>query len=305
MAKVKRTLNYRRCQFADERPAPTLETYIRQAIEVLPLVENRTFQLSTKTFESNECSSHDVNGIYLHLNGYTPDAETALTSKNKNVEASEMDTDQAKDGYDFVEGDMNIRIRGNHVVFCSTYVHESYMTRYFRTLLHEGLEDHNRPCSLRLDKIAKVEQVRLIKEQGVREVVLNASLYEASVRELDNAGTRLGLVKALIQSDANLQECQEEESISASISFKKGRKGGLEITQNRLQQMATNLLDEDEGGGWTIVTNNNQTIRSGEIVVRGFYNFEPFGNTIEFIEAKNALNDFLNELDASGVLDNN
>ncbi|WP_272700892.1 hypothetical protein [Desulfovibrio sp. Fe33] len=305
MTKIRRTLNYRRCQFADNGPAPTLESYLRRAIQSLPLVENRSFQLSAKTFESNEWDSHKQDGIYLHLNGYTPDATTALTSKNKNVALSEMDTDQAKDGFDFVEGDMNLRVRGNHLVFCSTHIHESYITRYLRTLFKEGLEDHDRACSLQLDKIAKVEQIRMIKEQGVKEIIINASIYEASMREIENADTRIGFFKALIETNQNLQDCQEEESISASITLKKGRKRDMEITQRRLQQIAEDILDEDEDGGWTIVTLNNQIIRSGEIIVRDFFNFEPYGNTILFREAKAALNTFLNELDAAGVLDNN
>lgn len=303
--KAHRTLNYRRCQFLEHDPTkPTLQSYAHEALKRLSAIKDRSLDTATRTLEVDDWLPHNTDGLYLHLTGYTPDAKTALTSKDKSGQRNRMDTDKAKDGYDFVEGDSNILIRGNHLVFCSTVLHETTIAKYLKALFAASLDEADHAIAFSLEKIAKVSQVQMIKDQGIKRIILDSSIYEASMREMD-ASTRWNLLGSMVKSNPTLAECQQDESLSARLVLSKGKKD-MPITQQRLTKIGQSIIEEDEGeGGWTIVTKYDQTIRSGEIMIKESRAFEPYGNTIFQADARTELLAFMNELDAQGILDNN
>ncbi len=64
----------------------------------------------------------------------------------------------------------------------------------------------------------------------------------------DDESCKIGFFKALMSRNRSLQEIQDEESLSARIVLSKGRKS-MELTQSRLKDIATDLIEEDGGDG--------------------------------------------------------
>ena len=302
--KIKKTLNYRRCMFNDQRFHPTLTNYLKKALLDLNTIESRSFPVGPKVLELRNWSEEAGNRLSFHIAGYTPGAQTTIAKRSPDAEQADVDTTDAPENHDFVEGDIHLHIYNNHLVFCGTNIHESYISKYLRKLLSVAFPDDNRAPSIALEKIAKVDMVKLIKKQGVKEVILSGALYEASMQAMEERTLIQKMLSATASSDDRLSDITEEESISARIVISKGRRD-LGITQERLVAIGQNLIEEGEDDGWTIVTRHGERLKSNQILIREFRSFEPYGNTVFPDEAKSSLISFMNELDSSGVLENN
>ena len=173
---------YRRATWGNDCKHPTLEKLLRNSHEMYDTVGKRTFKIgSGSEIKCAHYSDDKPEHILLQVVGYVPGQPTSTVSKKPNSKNSKVEAEPAPDGKDYLDGDIFVLVRGNHIILCPSGVRESVADTYFRKILNKS---KNGTESLSLEKIAKTSKAKMIKEEGVKEIRLGASLYEASVEEL-------------------------------------------------------------------------------------------------------------------------
>jgi len=211
-----------------------------------------------------------------------------------------------------LEGDIFFIVSGNHIVLCPSGARESVALSYINHSLRKaGLQRLLTRFSI--EPVAKVDKVKLLEQEGVKKVSLNASLYEATVDYTERKTTKMNLLNgfaeefiALFAKDSNkdLQEVEEMENLSVKleISFDSRKKGG-ELGRERLGKTAGMLIADDEDQGFTIITGGNKRLTADEIRISNKVRLAPHGNSVFRSGACDALEDYLVDLDESGMLE--
>lgn len=189
---------YRRASWGNAKNHQTLETLLRNAHMTYSTVAKRTFKLGSGA--EIKCANYsDKKGshLLLQLASYVPDQPTSTISKNNKTSSSSIQAEPAPNGKDYLDGDVFVLVNDNHVILCLSGVRDSVVDIYFRKILNKS---KTKIETFTLDKVANISKVKMIQEQGVKELCLGASLYDASIEELDNKNlTMFGLTHSVAE----------------------------------------------------------------------------------------------------------
>lgn len=178
--KREKTLSYRRAGWLDEIQGLTLERCLKDAHANLRTVEERTIVHSghqTKSLKPRELSA---GGIFLHLAVDTPGEYASVVPKGK-PGAAELDLDVAEpppDG-EWLDADAFLFVRQNHVCLCSTGLRDAAIAAFIYDLFRKA-ELRRDATRFQLLKVADVSKLRLLHHQGVKEIELKATVFQAT-----------------------------------------------------------------------------------------------------------------------------
>lgn len=296
----------------------SLEERLREAHSQFTTVGQRTFDTTHggQIKAANFVDKTNV-GLLFHIAAYVPGQPTSTVSKSPRAKKSKVDAEPAPEGKDYLDGDVFVLVKEDHIILCPSGVRESAAEVYIRKILtKKGVETE---C-LEMEKVAKVSKVKMIKEEGVKEIRLGASLYEASLMEVDESAPNiLGIkriladqIERLFAEDPDLDEIRERENLNIEIVIKfdgrNARKhqkdiGYGESGRNRLMKTSDKLLRESDAGedGFVIVTNSNNEIRSEDIRVSDTFRVKTLGKSLSPSDAWARLEEYANQLEQSGV----
>ena len=197
MAKAQKTkkLYYRRATWEKQEKA-TLQSLLNEAHETLTTTGQRTFQTANGEIKGARVESSDK-GLLMQIAAYAPGEPTSTIDKNKRAKAATITAEPAPEGKDYLDGDVFVLVTGNHVILCPSGVRESVATNYFSYALTK-VGKTNVATTLELDKVAKTSKLKMIQEEGVKEILLQSSLYEASLMQFDAKNPSIGSFRALI-----------------------------------------------------------------------------------------------------------
>ena len=169
-----------------------------------------------------------------------------------------------------------------------------------------------------IKKIANADKAKVLQKEGVKKVVLNSALYDASLLpdDTDQAyNTILARVaeaaKAVIYRDKQLSEIRKHENLNVQVSLsfdgatatrKKDDSYGEE-GRERLFGLGNELVNDDDAEDFVIYTNGNKTIKSSEINIKETVDLPKYGKTVQQSEAWSALLSYHDSLKALGVLE--
>jgi hypothetical protein len=202
-------------------------------------------------------------------------------------------------------------VAGDHVVLCPSGAREAVVGAYLENASEKLGLSWASNCTL--ESVADVSKLRLIRNEGVKRIRLDASLYEATLAYEDAQETatvrqsvigHLGeAIRDYFRADPRLAEVGEGENITVrvEISYDRRRKGGA-VGQRRMETMARKLINDDEEG-FQIVTREDKVIQPNELKIRQVLPLEGFGNTVSREAAWVALGEFYRELRTSGALE--
>jgi hypothetical protein len=319
MNKKRKVLHYRRAVFpsVEEATPHSLEVYLRNAHKKLKNVEDRRIQFPTKILEGTHFKDASPNGFYIHFTSYTPGDKTSIINITTGVPEGKVNTTTAPKDSEFMDGDVMLFVKKNHVLICSTSLHENQTEQYLRKLL-EAAGSKKRAKHVTLRKIGNIDKIRLIMAQGVKAVGIDASLYHASIMRLnrDTATTRKNIlfsvstaIADLFAKDQEIKDAKLSENINTEVLFSlDGRKKREFIAERQLRTLANTILaesDKSEESGFFILTKNNDKITAENIAIKKHVTLDSFGKTVFHQDAWDALANYMTDLEEGNIIENN
>src|SRR6185369_12673670 len=218
-----KTLSYRRAQFLIDGKG-SLEAYLVEAHKRLPNIEDRTIgDNGMLVLECRDFIHKPGVGAFLHIAAYTTGEHASVVPRLKGVSSGALQTTAPPDGCEFMDGDTMVFISDDHVILCSSSLHEKQAERYMTRIVDLAKIDVQ-AASFSLTKVANVNKLRLIKSQGVKSISLNASLYSATVDHMERTTVSKKLcggiaeqVLALFGKDMSEEDLEKAENLSVNL----------------------------------------------------------------------------------------
>jgi len=309
---------YRRAKWNDQGKQ-SLEVFLIEAHKTLDTVGKRTFKASSGT-EIRGASLKDNHGLYLQIASYVPGEATSIIDKNKLNTQSSITAQSAPEGKDYLDGEVFVYIKDNHVILCPSGARETVVEAYILHILN-AVENKDIAKSFELDKVAKTDKLRMIKDEGVKEIDLNTSLYEASLIHMDKNNPKVSDFKkslanhfsAIFSKDMDLKDITEKENLNVKVTIKldgmEARRNSKDlefgkIGKQRLERTAEQVIAEFDGenqNGFVIVTGAGNRITSDEIRVSDSFRIETLGKSLKKSATWTKLKEYHDRLDADGV----
>ena len=311
-------LFYRRAKWANV--TNSLEGLIVDAHNQLKTRGERSFVLdSGSTLVGARIEANEY-GVFLQIASYIPNQATSTIDKQLSVPNATIEAEPAPEGKDFLDGDIFVMVKDNHVLLCPSGLRESKSIIYFKRILKKAFSSIGVE-NLELSKIADANKISMIKKEGVKELRLSSSLYHASVIKMEKTTNStsgfLGAISnqfnRIFSNDPTLKDISDLENLDVEVTIRfdgaEGRKkhqpeGFGEHGRERLLKTAEILLneEEDEEEGFIIVTGRNNKITSGQIRVSERSNIRTYGKSLSYQDAWIALRDYYLKLKGTGVL---
>ena len=317
---------YFRAQFGRLEGDQNLQNLLKLAIGELPTAGDRTFIATRGAL--HQCSNfdsgfNDFDGLFMQVTSFTPGEAASVIESKKDKPLTRVDSQDAPDGKDFVDGEAFILVKNNHVLFCLSTARETLVKKYLPDLLINSLfvrEGEN----LQLLPVANQDKMKMIAREGIKELELNATMYEASLaaqnrdRVIDGPTDILASIahkfKAALALDDDLNDIDERENLNVklAISFdgsearlkeNKQIDGFGDAGKEHLQELSKLLVIDDDAPEYRLVTNNNNIITPNDVKVSDNKKIDTLGKSLSKQSAWQTLLFYYNELENAGILE--
>lgn len=299
----------------------TLESLLHEAHEDNNTVGKRTFELSSgSVLRGANFKTKEDSGIFLHIASYVPNQPTSTIIKNPGLRKSKIDAEPAPEGKDYLGGDIFVLVKNDHVILCPSGVRETVAESYIINILNKCF-DKKYSKNLTFETIAKVSKIKMIQEEGVKEIILGASLYDASIQEVNMKKPNItdlrrylaDQIEQIFAKDPELKEIKEKENLNIKISIKFDGKQAMkhtkelgfgDIGKSRLSNASKNLIqsvEDSENDGFVIVTGANNKISAEDILVSDTFRVKTLGKSLNYNDAWDRLEAYAKQLEKSGV----
>lgn len=137
MSMRQRTLHYRRAVFLTN-PAyqPRLDFFVRDVHGMFRTTEDRQVSVGDSVIECRRYRETQE-GVLMQLVSYCPGEEMSIVPHHKAKNNLDLGTTPPPDGTDFWDGDVNVFISENHIVYCASQATEKYIDRYIVGMCHK------------------------------------------------------------------------------------------------------------------------------------------------------------------------
>ena len=241
-----------------------------------------------------------LNGVtLLHLVAYTPDDQISVVPRAGDVPAADLLLLDPPPNTEFLDGELMLLVNDNDVAVCRSGLGENAFGSYVIGLAERhGLD--TAMVAFRLMKRADIDKLRMIRNDGVKRVSMNAIAHQASVEHVERTSVRQRIlgevwdeIKAVLGVEGRVPEDAENLKVEVLFSFDKRR--GTELDQRQIEFLAEQMLaDKDEG--FMIETLSGRKVRSQDIVLSKPILIPSFGKSVHYNEAWEALQAFYAEL---------
>lgn len=283
--------------FPPQRPK-LLDSYLREAYNLLPNVEDRTVEYAGQSwcgnwFEvENDC-------IFFQFSAATPgERATIVPTTGLSVPNVELrPTDPPVDS-EFSDGDIICCVQGNDIFACCSHIRDTAIKPYLLALFN-AVELEDRTRTLQIDRPADFDKIRMIQATGVKSIQFSATLTGPEFQRLDmikGKGFFHNIIRDMAQRDKGLVEAAQDAGSVFKVGIsvpKKGQVGPLEWFDDVAEETI------NEGIPYRIETRDGKVITPEEITISRPERFVPFGKTVFRSEAVTKLrefkDDFLNQ----------
>lgn len=305
-----KTLSYRRSEWLNDVTGLTLERCIKEAHKSLKNIGDRHIQYGDRVVRSVKHRDVGTGGILLHLTTETPGEAASVVPK---VEPSkeELDLQIARPPADgeWLDGDAFLYVNGNHICMCATGIRDGSI-RYFLQEFFKKAGIRKDATKFDLMKIADMMKIKFLQKNGVKEIVIKATMYKASAdyaRRKSKAVAAAGAAAKHIAAFLNKPNDVNPDGLRVAVSLKTDRRFNskqIAIGETRLEKVAEDLLKKPENNDdFLIVTKTGQKITPNEIFMSTVVSIERDGKTVKRNKAWNELTKFYKFLHDSGALE--
>lgn len=299
-----RTLNYFRVLWfpsAQGESLASLEELLRKALTLKPVIaSNKKVESNGAVTEIRHYNSVKE-AVFLHVTTYTPGTETTTVPHATSLAQADLDTMEAPSGQEFMDGDVMLRCAGNDVITCFNGMARSALESYLAWLIADP--NTSVGAVFRLMPVANVDSAKLLAEQGVKAILLNASLYKVTVDTLEHdsvtktiSGRLKQLFTDLVEADPTFDDLKEAENLKMQlkISFDRRKKGAI-VTGQELLDVAKKLTEEHDDE-YVIETMSGNKVSSKAITLRKTVELTSFGKTVIYNDAWREMDVYYDEL---------
>jgi len=304
----------------DNQGKVTLESLLREAHKTMLTTGDRIFASSPGEIKGAHVKDTE-DRMFFHIASYVPGEPTSTIDKDRTAQRATITVEPAPDGKDFLDGDIFVLVKDNHVIICPSRARENVARNYFSSVLLK-FDKKNEASSLELCKVANSNKLNMLEKEGVKEIILDTSLYEASLMQLNKKHEKVSTIKAVIAQqlmrifaqDPTLSNISEIENLNISLSIKfDGQEGKKKHAspifgdsgRKRLLKTSEKIIaeyEEDREDGFTIVTGSGNTITADQVRISDNSNIEAFGKSLSCSDAWDKLSNYFDRLKSNGVL---
>jgi hypothetical protein len=308
-----RTLFYRRVVWPGKN-SNNLEKLLVSAHQILTTTKKRTFPYNEVEIQGMKIKHDRDVGFFCHVASYVPGQSTSLVPSPADVKETDPLPQAPPNRHNFMEGDIFFLVNGDHIVLCPSGVRESIAVAYISNILQNSFNEGTVPI-YSIEPIADVNKVNLLRQEGVKKIAMNASLYDASVDYIERKtvqgkifSTAAKEILALfsLDNDLELREIDKKENLTVrvEISFDSRKKGG-EIGKRRIESVANKIInDSDDGGdGFSIITTTGKRLTLDEVRLSEKATIAILGNSISRLDAWELLEQYMYSLKIKGMLE--
>ena len=308
----KKPFHYARAVITPKAEQRNLQQLIDDTYSRLHTLESRTHQfsdgISLQTRHYNKRAR--LHGSQLHVVAFTNNEPTTIVPRPKprQVDADLGQAMPPRDA-DYMDGEVFLLIRGNHVLICAAgvAVSDSKVARFIEHLvLASGASTST--VSIFLHRVADVSKLKLIGRHGVKALALNASMDDAGLRNTLRTSARkkilggvLDTFKALVSMDDEETDDEARAHLEAEVTIKVDRYGRGEISQTKLNELAKLALDEDEGV--RVVLTNGTVLAGNRISTHKYFEITHKAKGMFRTDALDKMDGYMNELKADGYFE--
>ena len=284
--KREKSISYRRAQWLVDDPASiNLASCIKQAAVKLTTVAERTVPRNNGKFvRLAMLSPESKGGLYLHLTEDTPGELASVVPKAISTSTEiEVSTTAPPSGAEFMDGDAFLYVNENDVCLCSTGMRDASI-QYFLQDFFKQAKIRSDAVQFMLAKVSDVSKIKLIQNQGIREIEIRAILYEATLtynRRKAQAQSIVGAAAKHIRYVLGNEHDVNSDALQVALSVKTDRRRkGLKLGEKRIQTLATDLIKHQEGDDdFVIITKKNQRIGPNEIFIKTTVEIDSIGKS--------------------------
>lgn len=304
---VTRKIYYKRANWISQT-TKTLYRHLLDAHKELPTTNHRTFQYHDGQIIGLDTKVSN-NTIYFHVANYIPKQATSIVPEPSKSPSRNIKTNPPPNNYNYMTGDIFFAVRDNHILICASGLSEAVATSF----IHECFVASDKVNLIRtyeIDYVANLSKISIINKYGVKEIELNASLYEASADYINRNSTKNNILGGAISEIASIFEndelgldtISEKENLNVRLSIKLNtRKKGGELGKKRQLELAKSILKEEDEG-FSILTANGQKITSEETKILKSVKFDRNGSSIYKSNCWDELEKYFDELSNDGFL---
>jgi hypothetical protein len=300
-----KTINYRRAMWLSG--GRSLESYIREAVPLLPTVSDRTYLADSGRVVKLLSIDPRTRGWLLHVSAETPGEAASIVPDAGARKSINVSTWDAPNSTEYMDGDAFAYVVGDHVCMCTSTLHDVVV---YDAMLHLFSLAKITADSQRFDliRVANADKLKMIHGAGIKSIDLQSTLFKASLDYSRRHAQTQGLVgwlskqlKALFGKPDDVTN----DSLQVKLIIKKDRRVRQHLTlgEKRLEFLAENLiLNQESDDHFSIVLDNDQIITQDEIYIRAKLPIPAKGKSVDRDEAWKSLVAFYNELLARGML---
>lgn len=305
-----RTLFYRRVVWYDEHPKD-LESLLMSAHQILTTTEKRTFSHNDVEIQGMKIKHDDKVGFFCHVASYIPGQQTSLIPAPSAVKENDPLPQSPPIKHNFMEGDIFFLVNGDHIVLCPSGVRETIAVTYISNILQNSVNEGMVP-RYSIEPIADINKIKLLHQEGVKSIVMDSSLYDASLQYMERKTFKETLLAKMAKeflalfsadNDKELREIDKKENLTVrlEISYDSRKKGGA-IGKKRIESAANKLIN-DEDDGFSIITGTGKRITSDEVRLSEKEQIKIHGKSISRADAWGKLDEYLHSLKTMGMLE--
>jgi hypothetical protein len=253
MAKKTKLLHYRRAGFGEtgDNDTRTLEDYLCLACGK-DCMDNIKFSKNKRVYK-NLAYQKDDKGSFVHFTIYSPGEQASTVNTNIEESASDLETADPPEGQEYIDGDCKALINGNHVVICSSRVMDAQINTFMRNIFKvAGLG--SRAESVSLKKIANIDKTKKIQAEGVKEIIMDSSIYSASLMNNEKTMKKkilhklTRIIKSTILKDDEEETIKKLDSLSVKVVISANGKIESALSEEKIIELANLVIEEEDGG---------------------------------------------------------
>lgn len=311
MEQRERTVSYRRAEWFNKEPtSTTLERCVRDALDRLKTTTDRAIRRGDGQIISIMATKlPDKKGLWLHITAETPGESASIVPELSNTsDQLEVTTTPPPKGHDFLDGDAFLYVKGNDVCLCSTGLRDGGIAYFLRELVKKA-KLRGDAHQFDLMKIANLDKVKLIKDAGIKEIELKATMFQASAdyaRRKSQPFGSLGAASRQLKAIFGKENDVTNDALRATLVVKVDHRftRGMKLGEKRLSSLAEQLIKFQENeDDFIIVTKDDQRIAPDEVFMRSTVLIDKSGKTVDRDKAWNELARFYRKLESSGALE--
>jgi hypothetical protein len=307
-AEKTRKLSYRRATWSTDTGS-TLQELLENAHATLKTTKERVFEYGDGMVQG----MHFVKRGSIscgHIAAYVPDQHACIVPLASSAGSHDTSTQEPPDGHSYLDGDLFFAISDNDIAICPSNLRETAFLNYVHSILERAMENYS-PQDLAITPVADIDQVKLIKAQGVAKITFNAILFSASMsyeeRHAKSHDGRMATIVKDLQSlfskdkELNASMLYEEANLNVRVEVSlDGRKHGI-AGEESIKDIATMLLSDEDSENITITTKTGSQLRASQILVGKKVRLLAHGNSVSRLDSWDALTSYLQELSEAGI----